>query len=163
MTAIETQIAGKEAQLLTINAQLPPIRNAINVLRGDLAAIVCRGNKQEKATCQGRKNRIESMIKEREDKLKELNDRIKVINTEILDLSRQRDSEGKAIVNLSNQGLTPAAVLANTTAQAEAAREVATAQAKSIETDSATKQVVIWGIVVVVAIIILVIIRKKLA
>lgn len=163
MTPIETQIANREAQIQKINNDLGQLRGSIPTLQSSLAGIICRGNKQQKADCNGRKSSIQAMIIQRQSKIRELVQRIDVLNKEIGDLSSQRESEGIAIVNLSNQGLTPAAVLANTTAQADAAREVATAQARSIEAGAANKQVIVWVVAIVIAIVVLLFIRKKLA
>jgi cobalamin biosynthesis Mg chelatase CobN len=92
---------------------------------------------------------------------------VKNLQADVQALVNTREIEATATatstVNLSNQGLTPEAVLANTTAQAEAAREVATAQARSIEAGAANKQMVVWAIVIVIAIVVLIFIRKKLA
>jgi chromosome segregation ATPase len=160
---ISDQITQKEAQVLSETAKLAPLNTTIGVLQRDLAGIVCRGSKQDKARCEGRKAEIRTMIASREAQRKIIQDQIKSLQDQVSALNKQRDSEGKAIETLAQQGLTPAAVLANTTAQAEAATQIAAAQARSIETGSANKQVIIWAIVVIVAIIILIFIRKKLA
>jgi cobalamin biosynthesis Mg chelatase CobN len=92
---------------------------------------------------------------------------VKNLQADVQALVNTREIEATATatstVNLSNQGLTPAAVLANTEAQAEAAREVATAQARSIEAGAENKQMIVWAILIVIAIVVLIFIRKKLA
>lgn len=163
MTSIQTQISSREAQIAKINTDLGQLRGSIPILQKDLASIICRGTGQNKVNCEGRRQGIIAMIQTRQEKIAELAKRLDVLNKEITDLSKVREAEGAAIVNLSNQGLTPEALLVNTQAQANAALEVANAQARSIETSTANKSAIIWVIVFIVAIIILVVVRKKLA
>lgn len=91
------------------------------------------------------------------------------IRAQIEQLNKQREAEGQAIINLSNQGLTPAAVQTIATSQAEAATQVATAQARSLELDASTKaasektkNLIFLAIFLVVLIAIILIVKSKL-
>jgi uncharacterized small protein (DUF1192 family) len=159
---IDAQIVDREARRAKIQTDLLQIRNSIPKLERDLAGIICSGNTQQKANCEGRKKEIRELIQQRLQQIKLLENNIALLNKEIADLSAQREAEGKAMITLAQQGLTPAAVLANTTAQAEAATQIANAQAKAMATSASTKAMIYWFIAIIIAIVVLIIIRKKL-
>lgn len=160
---IEQSISDKRASIAAKQNDIAQLSNSIGILTRDLAGIVCRGNRQEKANCEGRKNGISSTISARRNQIAQLNNDISSLNKEIEALNKQRESEAKAIEILAEQGDTPASVIARTEAQASAALEVSNAQARSIESAQSNRNMIIWIIGFVLLIIIIAIARKKLA
>ena len=162
MTAINSQITDREAKRAKALTDLNNLRITIPALEASLARVKCRGIGQKKRDCEANQVNTASLLKQRNSQIKALEEQVVVLNREITDLSSQRQSEGAAIVSLAQQGTTPAAVLANTTAQAEAATTIAEAQAKSIETVASNKAMIYWIVGIILAIVILLFIRKKL-
>lgn len=127
----------------------------------------CRGTGQSKRNCEQEKPKHAATARGIKADIDARRATVRNLQADIQALVSTREIEATAIatstVNLSNQGQTPESVLAQTTAQADAAREVATAQARSIEAGAANKQVIVWVVAIVIAIVVLLFIRKKLA
>lgn len=166
MSTISTQIASLETQ---ITNHLAHIASQEKRYASFLSASqqTCSGVGAKKRGCEQAKVKHGETARGIKADIDARRATVQNLQADIRALSATREIEANAnaasTVNLSNQGLTPEAVLANTTAQAEAAREVAAAQARSIEVGSSNKQVVIWAIVILIAIVALIFIRKKLA
>jgi hypothetical protein len=173
MATIDEQIKANNAKIEANNAKISALKASGAEWLSQSKVGCGQGSPSKQAACMRDKQwkKAQSNARFSEAKVLEgINEGLLADNTA---LTRQRAQEGQAIVNLSNQGLTPAVLQTKATAEAEAARLVAEAQGRAINTkataeanttaaDGKTKMIITVVIVIVVLVIASVVVVKKL-
>ena len=173
MASIDEQIAANNNRISSLNAQISDANASASSWQADGDNDSCNQVlKAKKNACLSEKQRKITVANDIRNSIPALQAMITNLQADNKELTKQRVSEGQAIVNLSTQGLTMAAVKARADADAQAVVQIAGANANAIEKvadvnanqaamDGKTKTAITIVVVVFVVIIMALLTYKK--
>lgn len=134
MASIDEQINQNNARITNLNYQIADLESSATSWQASSDSDVCNQKlKGKRSECETEKARKASVAVERRNQVAPLKSMITNLEADNRELTKQRESESQAIINLSMRGETMASVQTKATADAQAVVLVADANANTIE------------------------------